>query len=82
MCPSSKGSAVVQEDRFQFAPDEGVWILDGIINPNGTVTADRARAATNKQPYITTFEGQWTPTTVTGTYKTPKCSYSVNLNAS
>ena len=79
LCESSKATAQIRNSVVIFTPDDGTWILEGLANPDGTLTADHSRIGVNKQPYDTTFEAHWTPTTITGTYKTPRCTFTVDL---
>ena len=79
MCQPSKAVAQIRDGVVIFAPDEGTWVLEGAANPNGNLTADHSRIGANNQPYDTSFEANWTPTTITGTYKTPRCTYHVEL---
>jgi hypothetical protein len=81
LCPASTASAQVREGQIVFAPDEGTWLLDGLVNKDGTTTADKTRPGVNKQPWETTFIGKWTPFAMNGTYKTPRCTYTVALTA-
>ena len=62
-----------------FAPDEGTWLLRGTIAADGAIDAERITAAASKQAYETRFTGKLNGSTITGTYKTPKCTYEVNL---
>ena len=78
-CQPSKGVLQIRAQIVIFTPDEGTWILDGIANPDGTLTADHSRVTPSKQIYDTTLEARWTPQTITGTYKTPRCTYTVTL---
>ncbi len=80
ICTPSKAVAQIRDGIVIFAPDEGTWILDGVANADGTLTADHARQAPSHQLYATTLEARWTTETVSGTYKTPRCTYTVALN--
>ena len=81
LCPSSTAEAQVRNGEFIFAPNEGTWVLQGILTPDGSVAADRTIPGVDKRPWQTTFDGRWTPATVIGTYKTPRCSFAVSLTA-
>ena len=81
LCPASKASLQIKDKSIVFAPDEGTWILTGTLAPENTLTADKSRVAANNQIYDTTFEGRLSPGKITGTYKTPRCLYSVVLTS-
>jgi hypothetical protein len=63
-----------------FVPDEGTWVLQGAINPDGSVTADRSQVGVDKQVNDTVFEGRRAGDTVSGTYTTSKCRFRVALS--
>jgi hypothetical protein len=79
LCSPSKAEAQVRQDTIILAPDEGTWILQGLLSPDGRVSADKTEQAANKQPWSTSFVGHWTPTTINGTYTTPRCTFSIEL---
>ena len=81
LCRASKAEAQIKDGTLILAPDEGTWILEGLLNTDGTVSADKTQQGANKQPWVTTFEGHWTPTSITGTYKTPRCTFTIGLEA-
>jgi hypothetical protein len=81
LCPASKAEAQIRDGQIILAPDEGTWVLDGLVSSDGTVSADKTIQGTNKQAWITAFQGHWTPTSITGTYTTPRCTFSIFLNA-
>lgn len=78
-CPATTGVAQIKDGHLVFTPDEGTWVLTGIATQDGTVAAERVRPGANKQPYVTSLSGTWTPTTLTGTYTTPRCTFTVQL---
>lgn len=79
LCPATRGVAKVKDSIITFTPDEGTWVLQGSLEPDGTLSADRSQIGVNKQPWETTLEARWTLTSITGTYKTPRCNYTVTL---
>lgn len=79
LCTPSKAVAQIRDGIVIFAPDEGTWILEGVANADGTLTADHARQTPSRQLYATTLEARWTTDEVSGTYKTPRCTYTVTL---
>lgn len=78
-CPATTGVAQITADRVIFTPDEGTWVLNGAMAPDGTIKAERTRPAADKQPYDTTLEAKRDGDEVTGTYRTPRCTYTVRL---
>ena len=81
LCPASRASLQIKDGSVVFSPDEGTWILTGTLAPDNTLTADKSRVASNNQVYDTTFEGRLSPGKISGTYKTPRCSYNVVLTS-
>lgn len=78
-CPNTRGIAQVKANALIFAPDEGTWILEGAVTPNGAVTASHTRQGANKRSYITHLAATLTPESLVGTYTTPSCTYAVRL---
>lgn len=81
LCPASKVEAQIRDGQIILAPNEGTWVLDGLVSSDGTVAADKTIQGINKQAWITSFQGRWTPTSVIGTYTTPRCTFAIALNA-
>ena len=79
-CSPTRGVLTVRDGNLTFIPDEGTWVLSGTAAADGAVVAERSRLGANKQPYVTRLSGNWTETTVTGTYTTPVCTAAVNLD--
>ena len=79
LCTPSQGVAQIKNGAVIFAPDEGTWILNGTATPDGILSADKIGQGVNKQPFPTTLEARWTDTTISGTYKTPRCTFDVRL---
>lgn len=79
LCPPSKASLQIREKDIIFAPDEGTWILTGTLAPDNSLIADKSRIGSNNQLYDTTFEGRLAQDKITGTYKTPRCTFNVAL---
>jgi hypothetical protein len=68
-------------ETVQFTPQEGVTVLEGTISPSGAITASAQTMGMNRQPYRLAFTGVLHGQTMTGTYVTPRCRYTVLLNA-
>jgi hypothetical protein len=82
LCSASRAEAQIRDGKIILAPDEGTWILYGLVSEDGTVSADKTQQAASKQPWETTFDGHWTSAAVTGTYTTPRCSFAIVLKPS
>ncbi len=82
LCPTTKAEAQVRDGVMLLAPDDGTWTLQGSLAADGTVAADKTIQAASKQPWTTMFQGRWTPTDITGTYTTPRCTFSIALKSS
>jgi hypothetical protein len=80
VCVQTRGVLQIRDNLVSFEPNEGTWTLQGEAKPDGTLYADKSQIGTDKKPYETTLEARWTPTTVTGTYTTPRCTFAVNLS--
>ena len=76
--PSRSTLQIAPDGVVTYAPDEATWILKGTIT-NETITADRVTQGPNRQPYETTLTATRSNDTITGTYKTPRCTYTVTL---
>lgn len=77
-CPTTKGVLILREGIVTFAPDEGTWVLTGTGGSN-TLTATRSRPIADHKIYRTDLQADWTEEAVRGTYKTPECTYRVDL---
>ena len=80
LCIASRGVLQMRDQLVSFEPNEGTWVLQGEAKPDGTLYADRTTIGADKKPFETTLEGRWTPTTVTATYTTPRCTFTVALS--
>ena len=78
-CEKTRGIAQVNGDTVTFSPNQGTWRLLGNATADGQLTAERITTGANKQPFETRLEARRTPTTITGTYTTPRCTYRVTL---
>ena len=78
-CTPSTGVAQVTDGKVTFAPDQGTWVLLGTLSADGTILAEHTRPGADKQPYSTTLDAKWTPGLITGTYTTPRCTFTVSL---
>lgn len=78
-CTAGRASLVLRRAVVTFNPDESTWTLEGQAAPDGTLSAARNGVGANKQPFTTTFSGHVAPAAVTGTYTTPRCTFTVML---
>lgn len=78
-CTASRASLVLRRAVVLFNPDESTWTLEGQAAPDGSLSAERRGTGANKQPFVTKFSGHITPSGVTGTYTTPRCSFMAAL---
>ena len=68
-------------ETVQFTPQEGVTVLEGTISRSGAIAASAQTMGMNRQPYRLAFTGVLHGQTMSGTYVTPRCRYSVLLQA-
>ena len=78
-CIASRASLVLRRTIVLFNPDESTWTLEGQAAPDGSLSAERDGVGVNKQPFKTIFSGHVTPSEVTGTYTTPRCTFTAAL---
>jgi hypothetical protein len=68
----------MRENKVTFAPNQGVWVLDGTAKGD-TLEAFNGRVGPDRKNYDTLLQAHWTETEVAGTYTTPGCAYKVAL---
>ena len=78
-CRPSRAILRMRDGQVLLIPDETTWSLPGIATTAGVLTAERTGAGANRQPFSTRFTGTWTPTNATGTYTTPRCTFTLTL---
>lgn len=78
-CKPGRAVLRLRDGRAVFTPDEGTWTLEGTATAGGAMQAERVGRGANKQPYVTKLTGTWSEQAASGTYVTPRCSYSVQL---
>lgn len=81
-CPPGRASLVSKRAAALFTPNEGTQTLTGTITPEGTVTAIRSTTGADKKPYTVTLAARIGNGSITGTYATPRCRYTVRLHQS
>lgn len=79
LCKPGHASLRLHDGQALFVPDETTWSLPGVAKPDGSVEAERTGSGADKKPWPTRFAGAWTLGTVTGTYTTPRCTFTVQL---
>ncbi len=70
-------SLVIRAGKVQFAPSDGVLVLDGQENTAGHVTASSNAIGADRKPFPQVFEGDRTGDRITGKFATPRCRASV-----
>jgi hypothetical protein len=73
------GVLMIRGDEAVFAPEEGVVVLRGRIDPAGHVVTASAPIGADRKPFTMVFEGDLHGDKVTGRYATPRCRASVAL---
>lgn len=63
----------------QFAPNNGVVLLDGHVDADGHVLAQSQTMGADHKPFAQVFEGQLANGQITGRYATPRCRATVTL---
>lgn len=81
-CPPGRASLVSRRAAALFTPDEGTQTLNGTVTPEGMVTATRSTTGADKKPYTVTFTAHMENDSITGTYASPRCRYTVRLHRS
>ncbi len=81
-CPSGRASLTSRRAGALFNPNEGTQTLAGTITRAGTVMATRSTVGVDKMPYNATLAARLEDGSVTGTYITPRCRYTVRLRRS
>ena len=66
-------------NNVQFAPNNGVVVLQGEINGAGHVLAQSRTLGADHKPFTQVFEGQLAGDHITGRYATPTCRATVTL---
>ena len=78
-CSQSTAVAQIDNGHITFAPDQGTWILRGTITEEGRISAEHFRLGADRQPFSTTLKATLTGNTITGTYMTPRCSFTLKM---
>jgi len=79
LCKPGRAALRMRDGNVLFVPDEATWTLTGMADHSGTLRAERIGHGVSKQSYLTRFTGTWTAEAVSGTYVTPRCTYSIQL---
>lgn len=78
-CQESHGTLVAGGGKFSFAPDDGVLVIRGIVQPDGTLQGNLPLVGQNHAPFPLSVSGTLTRTEFGGTYTTPKCRARVAM---
>ena len=68
-------------ETVQFTPQDGVMVLEGTITPSGDISATEQTTGMDRKPYRLVFTGRVQGQAITGTYVSPRCRYTVSLQA-
>ena len=75
----SPATLMVQGGNVQFAPNDGVLVLNGHITSTGHVVASVDAPGADRKPFPQVFEGDRAEDRVTGRFATPRCRATVAL---
>ncbi len=75
-----KGVLTIRGDDVLFAPEQGVVVLRGRVDPAGHVVAADSQTGADHKPFTMVFEGDLHGDAITGRYATPRCRASVALS--
>ena len=75
-----QASLQIRGDQVLFAPDEGVVLLQGQIDPTGHLTASATAPGADHKPFPMVFEGDLRADAVDGHYATPRCRATVRMH--
>lgn len=79
-CEKSRGVLDISaNDKVVFAPTEATWLLTGTLTPPATIIATKTQPGADKRPYTTRLDATLNASNITGTYATPRCTYTVDL---
>jgi hypothetical protein len=76
----TRGELNIAGQRFEFAPNEGVQIIDGDVTPGGELRGVMTTIGMNHQSYTLRFTGSMQNGQVTGVLVTPRCRANVVLS--
>ena len=81
VCGESQTTAslTLRGKTVQFAPNNGVVVLEGHVDSDGHVLAQSQTLGADHKPFAQVFEGQLANGHITGRYATPRCRATVTL---
>ena len=71
---------MVRGKKVEFAPSNGVVLLNGNVDDAGHVRAGDSAPGADKKPFMQVFEGDRKGDEVVGRFATPRCRATVALN--
>jgi hypothetical protein len=74
-------TAVVRDRSVAFTPNDGVLVLHGTLDSDGTVHAAFDPQGADHHPFPLRFEAKLSEAGVTGTYTSPICHSHVELHS-
>lgn len=78
--PPSRATLTIRHDAVLFAPSSGVLTLAGHASPAGAITAQATRPDMDHRPYALSLSATLVGERITGSYRTPACTYAVSLS--
>lgn len=81
-CLPGRASLLSKRGALLFNPNEGTQTLSGTMTPDGTAAATQSTTGADKKPYVATLAARVEDGSITGTYATPRCRYTVRLRRS
>ncbi len=79
--PPGRAVLIRRGHYIQFTPRQGVLILDGQVSPAGQIAAETTAPGADRKPYCLALSATLSGQTVSGTYVTPRCRYTVEMRA-
>jgi hypothetical protein len=76
----AEGTLLIRGNEVVFAPDQGVVLLTGHVDPAGHVKASVTAPGVDHKRFLMAFEGDVKGTQVAGRYATPRCRATVQLD--
>jgi hypothetical protein len=77
--PAAEAELTIRDANILFAPATATLVLRG-HRTGAILSATAVLPTTNHQSYPLQFQGEIAGSTITGTYQTPRCRYSVRLH--
>lgn len=76
---TSSATLTIARNRFAFAPSDGTLIITGTIGENSLLQGDLATTGADHKPFVMHLSAKLDGEAVSGTYTTPRCTFTVAL---